>query len=383
MAAAAAAGGEGEERGGFWAPLPSSHRRLPRVLHPRRPSTTPCRAAPSTARRHHPPRSSPTATQHPPRWRLWGAPDRPNRLQRAARGELVRGGGRGGTARRGRSRRGQRRRAGSSGAGAAAAGAAARSEAVHSGRRGGAARPVRRRPLTERRGDLPGAAGVLRPPPSFLRPPCSRPRTGRQGGGARAAPAEVCAVVERAAVAGLLEIRPRRERARLACSSSGALLGEGAGPSLPIRRSPLAPVASGYLAGRVVAASPRLPPPPPPAPSRHWICDIEGRSFLAPRAVETGSSTASYLLPPAASPPPPAYLQVLVEGPDAVSLAAVVEGHSHTLTDGPILSCAKDHGITASGGHCIAGRMCRNYFFLIIKRRRQVPSQVSYDRARL
>ncbi|XP_039784808.1 uncharacterized protein KIAA1522-like isoform X2 [Panicum virgatum] len=281
-------------------------------------------------------------------------------------------------------------------AGAAVAGSAARSEAVHGCRREGAARPVRRRPLTGRRGDLPGAAGVLRPPPSFLRPPCSRPRTGRQGGGARAAPAEVCAVAERAAVAGLLEIRPRRERARLTCSSSDVLLGEGAGPSLPIQRPPLAPVASGYLAVRVVAASLRLPPPPPPAPSwraagpraapapfRHWICDIEGRSFLAPRAVETGSSTASHLLPPAASAPPPAYLQVLVEGPDAVSLAAVVEGHSHTLTDGPILSCAKGHGVAASGGHCIAGRMCRNYFFLIIKRRRQVPSQVSCDRARL
>ena len=190
-----------------------------------------------------------------------------------------------GGARRGRPRRGQGRRAGSSGAGAAAAGAAARSEAVHGARRGGAARPVPRRPLTGRRGDLPGAAGVLQPPPSFLRPPCSRPRTGRQGGGARAALAEVCAVAERAAVAGLLEIRPRRERARLACSSSGALLGEGAGPSLPIRRSPLAPVASGYLAGRVVAVSLRLPPPPPPAPSRRAVGPRAPAPLLPPSEV--------------------------------------------------------------------------------------------------
>ncbi|KAG2644412.1 hypothetical protein PVAP13_2KG203060 [Panicum virgatum] len=222
----------------------------------------------------------------------------------APRGETVSGGGRGGA----RELRGRGRSGGGSGA-----------------QRGRSRRPARRRSAARAAAAADRAAWRPSrscrsplPPPSFLRPPCSRPRTGRQGGGACAAPAEVCAVAERAAVAGLHEIRPRRERARLACSSSGALLGEGAGPSLPIRRSPLAPVASGYLAGLVVAASPRLPPPPPPTPSRraagpraapapfhHWICDIEGRSFLAPRAVETGSSTASHLLPPAASPPPP------------------------------------------------------------------------------
>ena len=202
-------------------------------------------------------------------------------------------------------------------------------------------------------------------------------------------------MAERAAVAGLLEIRPRRERARLACSSSVALLGEGAGPSLPIRRSPLAPVASGYLAGRVIAVSPRLPPPPPPAPSRraagpraapapfrHWICDIEGRSFLAPRAVETRSSTASHLLPPAASPPPPAYLQVLVEGPDAVSLAAVVEGRLtfFLLRFGVVLPSSIDFPSCVSPPQATATPLRKVPSSLVPRAMESLPQEVSDDR---
>ncbi|KAG2561828.1 hypothetical protein PVAP13_8KG231801 [Panicum virgatum] len=144
-----------------------------------------CRHIPSSATATPPPSAAgargargcaaPWSLPPPPRgarWQRAGGVERPTRRWKegsaAARGEAVRGGGRGG-ARGARSRRGQGRHAGSSGAGAAAAGAAAR--------RGRSQRPARRRSATraaaaaDRAAWRPFRSGRSPPAPSLPSPP--------------------------------------------------------------------------------------------------------------------------------------------------------------------------------------------------------------------